>query len=128
MTQSQLILLDAVTSTGHGPSVGIQGSGYNPNPQRDRTFAATIVLDGGGAAATATVLIEDSTDGSSYSTIGSFALSTAGGQVGPESNSVSPASSPFLFTTRKKYIRASLSAVTGSTPTVNALAKLLGGD
>jgi hypothetical protein len=126
---AQLVLLAAATTAvTNGAAVGIQIDAYNPNVLKGRTVAVNITLNGGGAAATATVIVEESNDASSWNTLGSNALSTAGGQVGPQSNSVTPASSPLLYTTYKKFLRASLTAVSGASPTVNAMMELKGGD
>jgi hypothetical protein len=117
-----VILNDAQTATGAGAGVVgfgermryAKGAGVNRNiyPKKFRVAAA---LTDSTTGATATLTVEGSDDASSWSTIGTMSLSLVSGSQ--------KASSRKVFSTKKKYIRGNVSALSGgSAPTVDAYA------
>ncbi len=124
-----LILQDAASATGNGLVIGFgEEMRYGNNvsaPNQDqfwKPFKVRVQLkDTATGTATATVIVEDSADNSTYTTLATLTLTmTSGGPL-----SVGNAK---LFKTKKRYIRARISALSGGTaPTVNCYCILGGG-
>ncbi len=127
----ELILQDAAATTGNGNSIGFAEqmrfgtdytNGLKPNQDRNPTkFKVRMQLkDTVAGTATATVIVEESNDNSSFTTLASITLlnTTAALSTGKAR----------LFSTKKRYIRARVSAISGGTsPVLNAYAILGGG-
>ncbi len=121
-----IILLDDATGTGAGNGVGIQGQGMRYQnrtgvantarfPTKFKVHAQLVDVTTG---ASATILIEESDDDSTYTTNATIAL-----VIGADDPNQVAAQmgNGFLVSTQKRYVRANLSALTGgSAPAVNA--------
>lgn len=116
-----LILMENKTATGAGTGViGLggpqtryaKGVGVNRN-QYPRKFKVRAALTDSAAGATATLTLEHSDDASSWTTIGTMALTLVAGTQNQGSSK--------LFSTTKKYVRGNVTALTGgSAPAVTA--------
>ncbi len=119
-TLPDIILLDAKAAATAGEGVGFgeemrysNGTGRNQNKYPHK-FKVNVQLKDSTTGASATVLIQESADNSSYTTLLSIALVI--GAADP--NQVAK---EFLFTTKLRYVRANVSALAGgATPVVNA--------
>lgn len=111
MPAHAIIMLDGVTGTGAGPALGLQGeamaTGGSPAARQYTTVPYEIVATATGG--TATVQIQTSPDGSSFTTIGTLTLAS-----GATLKSVGK------LTTR--YLRLNVSAISGAT--VNAYTRV----
>jgi hypothetical protein len=97
-----IILLDAETSATEGPSIGIQGESMALGGQTDQIQNLPIHVNCrmiGGTSAT--VLIEKSVDGVTWTTWGTFVFGTTG---------IRPPQTGMINT---KYIRANVTAIAG---------------
>lgn len=111
-----LVLCDAQAATGVGLVIGFAerqryaaGSGVNRNGY-SKKFKARFRLRDTTNGATATVKIQESDDNSSYTDLYSFSLSIPSGST---TNSHAK-----LFSTKKKYIRANVTALSGGSAPV----------
>ncbi len=126
-----LILQDAASGTGNGTAVGFASqmrygnAAVKPNQnQFDTKFSVQIqIKDTAAGTAAATVIVEDSADNSTYATLASITLTMA-----VADGLAKGLNNPRRFTTKKRYVRARISAISGGTaPTVNAYMLLGGG-
>ncbi len=121
-----IILLDDATGTGAGNGVGLQGQGMRyqnktgvANTARFPTkFKVHATLRDSTTGASATVLIEESDDDSTYTTLATIPLvigTNDPDQVGAQDGN------GFLCSTQKRYVRGNVSAIAGgSAPAVDA--------
>lgn len=121
-TLPDLELLDAATGTGAGPAIafaeGVRYVNSGNKHQYPVKFKVRARITDSATGGTATVAIQDSQDGVTYATLYSFSFTV-------------PASAPFSvtkdfgFTTKKKWIRANVTAIAGGVaPSVTAYCTL----
>lgn len=125
-TPPDIILLDALSTTGSSGGLGIQGQamryGNTGSAVANQNYfpfkyKARVQLADTTSGASATVKIQTSPDNVTYTDVYSFSLSIGAGN---KTNASSK-----LFSTNVRYIRAQVSAIAGgSAPKVNAYVTL----
>lgn len=123
-TLPDLVLLNAKAATGAGSSIGFaervrygNGSGINRNGFPTR-LKVRLVLADSTTGASATVVIEDSDDDVTFTTLTTYSMSIA--STAPNSQMKDG-----LFVTSRKFIRANVTAIAGgSAPTVTGYCTL----
>jgi len=125
----ELIMQDAASGTGNGLAVGIGGPGMryanstsklNSNRFPVKFKVRMQLVDTAAGTSTATVVVEESNDNSTYNTLATISLTNTTAAL-----SVAKAR---LFSSQKRYVRARISAISGGTsPTLNAYMILGGG-
>lgn len=125
----ELIMQDAAAATGNGIPVGIGGPGMryansltklNANRFPVKFKIRLQLMDTVAGTATATVIVEESNDNSSYNALATIVLlNTAAALASARAR---------LFSSQKRYVRARISAISGGTsPTLNAYMVFGGG-
>ena len=109
----QVSLANGITTATptYGPSVGVQVFG-STEPIVVDVFGK---LTGTSGATSATLIVQESVDGTTYTTAATIALSST-------STAAVPSSKPFAVQVkvRKPYVRAGVTAISGTTATVYA--------
>lgn len=110
-------LLAAAAGTGAGAAAAVQASPLivTGGAEARQNVPVEFVLSINGTANTATILIEHSDDGSSYTTFMTVSL------VGPAV--AGNASQQFVASLTKKFVRANVSAISAGTVTVNMMVR-----
>lgn len=121
-----IILLDAKAAASAGNGIGIQGQGMRyqnktgvANTARfPNKFKVHARLSDSTTGASATILIQESDDDSSYDTVATIALAI--GTNDPNQVAAGKGNG-VLVTTQKRYVRANVSALAGgSAPAIDA--------